>query len=79
MAAAVLFGVVPALRVSRPQLNTILRDGGRTPGLMGGGRLRDAAAIVEVALTFILLIGAGLMIRASSLRKADPGYDTRGC
>lgn len=79
MAAAVLFGVVPALRVSRPQLNTILRDGGRTPRLMSGGRLRDAAAIVEVALTFILLIGAGLMIRSFvELRKADPGYDTSG-
>ena len=79
MAATVLFGVVPALRVSRPELHAILREGGRTPGLMSGGRLRDAAAIVEVALTFILLIGAGLMIRSFvELRKADPGYDTSG-
>jgi putative ABC transport system permease protein len=76
--AAVLFGVVPALRASRPDLADVLRQG-RTPGLVGGKLLRNGVVMAEVALSFVLLIGCGLMVRSFvALQRADPGYDPSG-
>ncbi|MFN7995620.1 MAG: ABC transporter permease [Bryobacteraceae bacterium] len=78
-AAAVLFGIVPAWRAARPDIMQVLRAGGRT-GVRGGGRaLRSGVVIAEVALSFALLIGAGLMFRSFvALQHIDPGYDARG-
>src|SRR3954464_4804917 len=56
--AAALFGVVPALRASRPDLADVLRATGRTPGLGGGKLLRNGVVMAEVALSFVLLVGA---------------------
>jgi putative ABC transport system permease protein len=76
VAATAVFGVVPAFRAARPDVNRILR-GGR--GVMEGGLLRNAVVVVEVALSFVLLIGSGLMLRSFlELRRIDPGYDPRG-
>jgi len=74
---AVLCGIVPALRASRADVMDVLRTvGGRSSGLRGGKRLRHAVVITEVALSFILLIGAGLMLRSIlALGRIDPGYD----
>ncbi|MBI3401881.1 MAG: ABC transporter permease [Acidobacteria bacterium] len=77
LVTAVLCGVVPALRASRTDLMDVLREaGGRVSGLRGGRRLRQGVVIVEVALSFILLIGAGLMLRSIiELSRINPGYD----
>src|SRR5258706_1300971 len=74
--AAAIFGVAPALRASRPDVIDVLRSSGRTAGLSGGRRLRNAVVVVEVALSFVLLIGSGLMFRSFlALQHIDPGYD----
>jgi putative ABC transport system permease protein len=79
-ASALVFGVVPALRASRVDVAETLRESGRTGGLSGAGRrLRNSVVIAEVALSFVLLIGCGLMFRSFvALQKEDPGYDAAG-
>lgn len=78
LAAAAIFGLVPALRASRPDVMQVLRGSGRTASLGGGRVLRNAAVVIEVALSFILLIGSGLMFRSFvALQHIDPGYDPR--
>ncbi len=75
--AAGLFGLVPALRASRPNIAIVLRGSSRTAGLAGGGLLRNAVVVVEVALSFVLLIGSGLMVRSFfELQRINPGYDS---
>ncbi len=76
LAAAMLFGLAPALRASRPDVMDVLRGSGRTAGLSGGGGLRNAVAVAEVALSFVLLIGSGLMVRSFiALQHVDLGFD----
>src|SRR5262245_11625952 len=76
LAAAVIFGLPPALQSSRPDVMNILRGSGRTGGLGGGRRLRNLVVITEVALSFVLLIGSGLMIRSFiALQRIEPGSD----
>jgi putative ABC transport system permease protein len=77
IATAVLCGVVPALRASRTELMEVLRaGGGRSGGRRGGRALRGGIVVTEVALSFILLVGAGLMLRSFvALGRVDPGYD----
>lgn len=78
----VVFGLVPALRASRVDLNEVLKDGGRSS--IGGGtsghsqhRTRNLLVISEVALSLLLLIGAGLLVRSyQSIMAASPGYDS---
>jgi predicted permease len=77
--SAVIFGLVPAIRASRPQLTDALRAGGR--GMTGGrgALLRRSVVVAEVALSFILLVGCGLMIRSAiALNRVDPGFDANG-
>ncbi len=79
LAAAAIFGLVPALRASRPDVMQVLRGSGRTASLGGGRVLRNAAVVVEVALSFVLLIGSGLMFRSFvALQRIDAGYDPHG-
>ncbi len=76
LAAAVIFGVAPALRASRPDVMSVLRGSGRTAGLGGGRLLRNTVVIAEVALSYVLLTGSGLMFRSFlALQRIDPGYD----
>lgn len=78
LAAAAIFGVLPAIRAARPDVIQALR-GGRTPGLAGGRFLRNGVVIAEVALSFVLLIGSGLMFRSFlALRRIEPGYEPTG-
>ena len=77
LAAAAIFGVVPALRASRPDVMHVLRSSGRTAGLGGGRLLRNGVVIAEVALSFVLLIGSGLMFRSFlELQRINPGFDS---
>jgi len=79
LAAAGLFGIVPALRASRPDVMQVLRSSGRTSGLGAGRILRGGVVVAEVALSFVLLIGSGLMFRSFlALQHIDPGYDPHG-
>jgi putative ABC transport system permease protein len=79
LAAALLSGIVPALRASRPDVMRILRDGGRTGTGMRLNKFTTAMVIVEVAFSAALLTGAGLMTRASVLSlQQDFGADVRG-
>ena len=76
LAAAVLFGLVPALRAARPDVAQVLRASGRTSGLSGGALLRNVVVVAEVALCFVLLVGSGLMFRSFlALQRTNTGYD----
>lgn len=72
---AVVFGLVPALQVSRRDLVDPLRDSGKgTSGGFRHRRLRDAVVVLEVALSLALLVGAGLLMRSFvALRGVDLG------
>jgi len=74
LAASVIFGLVPALEASRVDLNDALKDTSR--GATGGRRiLRESMVAIEVAMSLVLLIGAGLLIRSFvKLEGADPGF-----
>jgi predicted permease len=71
-------GLVPAVRASKGNLNDSLKQGlGRTDADSGGNRTRSVLVVSEVALSLVLLIGAGLMIRSlARLRSLDPGFDS---
>jgi putative ABC transport system permease protein len=71
----ILFGLAPGLHVTRSELNDTLKSGGRSTGTAGQQRLRTAFVITEVALAFVLLIGAGLLIRSfQQLQNVRPGF-----
>jgi len=80
LAVGFLFGMVPALRMSRGSLRESLQEGGRTPTLgTGGRRLLAGLVIAEVALSLVLLVGAGLIVRSfQRLQGEDRGFDPRG-
>jgi predicted permease len=76
VATAVIFSLAPAWRASRPTLINALRSSTGTPGSAGGRRLCNLVVITEVALSFMLLIGSGLMVRSFlQLQRVDPGFD----
>ncbi len=62
--SGVVFGLIPALRASRVDLNTALKDDTPGSGSHRGGRLTAALVVLQVALTMVLLAGAGVMMRS---------------
>src|SRR5581483_3238130 len=80
LVTGILFGLVPALAASNPDLNETLKDGGR--GGTGGvkrQRVRNAFVIAEVTLALVLLVGAGLLVKSFwRLQGVDPGFNPRG-
>jgi predicted permease len=78
LGCAILFGLMPALRASRLDLQQTLRDGGRDAHGAARQRLRQALVIAELCLASLLLVGAGLLIKSSILiQSVSPGFDTR--
>jgi len=75
----IVFGLVPALRASRVDLNEVLKDGARSSSGAGHHRIRNLLVIAEVGLSLMLLIGAGLLIRSYQyVQNASPGFDPHG-
>jgi putative ABC transport system permease protein len=75
----ILFGLLPALQASRPQLNERLKSGGRsaTSGV-SHRRVRSGLVVAEIALSLMLLVGAGLLIRSFlRLQAVNPGFNSR--
>jgi predicted permease len=81
--SAILFGLAPALRASRLDVQTTLRDTSRTSAGVSaiwgrGNNLRRSLVIAEIALCAMLLIGAGLLIRSFvRVRDVNPGFNRR--
>jgi putative ABC transport system permease protein len=72
-----LFGIVPALQATSPELTGLMKDGGRgSTDPAGRKRLRDVLIVAEVAMAFILLVGSGLMMRSFfRLMNVETGID----
>ena len=78
----IIFGLVPALRASRVDLNEALKEGGRGSSGVGGAlglghhQIRRLLIITEVALSLVLLTGAGLLVRSyQRIASASPGFN----
>lgn len=75
ISTGIIFGLIPALQSSKLQLHETLKESGRS---LAGGKswARNSLVVAEVALTLILLIGAGLLIRSFyQLSQVNPGFD----
>jgi putative ABC transport system permease protein len=77
LTSAILFGLAPALRAAKTDIQSVLKEGGR--GSSTGGvrdRLRTALIVGELAIALVLLVGAGLLIRSSvALQRVNTGFD----
>ena len=76
LTTAIVFGLVPAIQASKPDLNLALREGARRTSSGSRSLTRHVLAVLEIALAMVLLIGAGLMISSVlRLQKVKPGFD----
>lgn len=80
LVTGILFGLVPALAASNPDLNETLKEGGRGgTGSAKRQRMRSAFVIAETTLALVLLVGAGLMLKSFwRLQRLDPGFNPDG-
>ena len=75
--AGVAFGIAPALRATRVNLNDVLKQGGRSV-VRSRSALGKSLLVVQVAISLMLLVGAGLFLRTlTNLRRVDVGFDAR--
>jgi putative ABC transport system permease protein len=73
----IIFGLAPALQATRPNLAGCMKDGGRGASSGGRHKVRGALVVTEVALAFVLLTGAGLLIRSFfQMQQVDTGFDS---
>jgi putative ABC transport system permease protein len=73
--SSLIFGLIPAIRASRVDLNAVLKEGGRSGGSVRR-RGRNALLVAEVSLAMVLLVGAGLMLRGLMAEQRKlPGFD----
>jgi len=75
----ILFGLAPALHASKPDPGNMLKETGRGFSLAGRNWMRSALIVTEVAISLMLLVGAGLLINSFwRLLKTDAGFDPKG-
>jgi putative ABC transport system permease protein len=75
---ALVFGLAPAFRSSRPDLQESLTEGSRATGGRSRRRLQSSLVVAEIALAFVLLIGAGLLMRSFlQLQRVEPGFESQ--
>ena len=73
---SLVFGAAPALHAARPDLAAAMKSLGKASATRGGAYMRDALVVAQVALSFVLLIGAGLLVRSLwELQSVDTGFD----
>ena len=78
-ATPLLFGLLPALQASRPDLRALISAGGRSASGTPARRTRASLVIAEIALAMTLLVGAGLLIRSfAALASESPGFEPQG-
>jgi putative ABC transport system permease protein len=78
VATALLFGTVPALQASKQDVQTALKQEGGRPRRAASGWLRDVLIGVQVAVCMVLLVSAGLLLRAlHAAQTVEPGFDYR--
>ncbi|HEY9283763.1 MAG TPA: ABC transporter permease [Pyrinomonadaceae bacterium] len=71
-----LFGLAPAIQISKTDLNESLKEGGRTGASSGKHYVRNALVVAEVALSLLLLVGAGLLVKSFlNLQNSDLGFN----
>lgn len=76
--SAVLFGLFPALQVTKVNVEEALREGGRAGSSLRQKQFRTTLVVAETALGVVLLVGAGLLIRSfERLTKVDPGFSSK--
>ena len=77
--SGIAFGLVPALRATRPDLIGVVKsEGGTATGRSARSRLSSALVVAQVAICFVLLIPAGLLLRSVQLNLAtNPGYEAK--
>jgi putative ABC transport system permease protein len=79
LVAAAIFGLAPTWRAARPDVMIVLRGTSRSEGPATGGLSRKMVVGLEVALSYVLLIGSGLMVRSFlELQRIDPGFNPHG-
>jgi putative ABC transport system permease protein len=73
---SIVFGAAPALHAVRPDLAAAMKSLGKSSATRGGARARDMLVVAQVALSFVLLIGAGLLVRSLwELQNVKTGFD----
>jgi macrolide transport system ATP-binding/permease protein len=77
--STMLFALIPAIQASHADLSGALKsEGGSVVGGSGRSRLRSALVFVQVALSFVLIAGTGLLLRSlAQMQNSDPGFSTR--
>jgi predicted permease len=79
VASALLFGLTPGLRLARASVGDTLKESGRTVAGVPNRRLQRLLVSVQVALAFLLVVAAGLLLRSFvSMINANPGFDAQG-
>jgi predicted permease len=80
LGGGILFGLLPALRASRPDVGEVLKESGRGTGRSAvGGTMRAALVVSQVSLSLVLLVSAGLLLRSFARLQAVPlGFSTDG-
>ena len=79
LVSGILVGLAPALQASKTNLVEVLKDGSRGSSSAQGGNFRSSLIIAEVALSVVLLVGSGLLLRSFlKLQHTPPGFEARG-
>ena len=78
LVTGVIFGLVPALQASKTDFQSALKEGGRQSGAGSSERLRGMFVVAQVAISFVLLVGGGLLLRSfGEMLKVDLGFEPR--